>query len=86
MTTPSVGSVADVTSWPTNTDPVFYSSRRRTKPGMEITAAMAALLKKGMFSAGAFQTADCRKTCEELKAKGVEFVSEPKDQFYGGGV
>jgi catechol 2,3-dioxygenase-like lactoylglutathione lyase family enzyme len=45
--------------------------------------AMATLLKKGMFNAGAFQTADCRKTFEELKAKGVEFVSEPKDQFYG---
>ena len=45
--------------------------------------AMAALLKKGWFSAGAFQTADCRKTFEELKAKGMEFVSEPNDQFYG---
>jgi catechol 2,3-dioxygenase-like lactoylglutathione lyase family enzyme len=45
--------------------------------------AMTALLKKGMLSAGAFNTADCRKTFEELKAKGVEFVSEPKDQFYG---
>jgi catechol 2,3-dioxygenase-like lactoylglutathione lyase family enzyme len=45
--------------------------------------AMIALLKKGMISAGAFETADCRKTFEELKAKGVEFVSEPKDQFYG---
>jgi glyoxalase/bleomycin resistance protein/dioxygenase superfamily protein len=44
---------------------------------------IAALLKRGMFSSGAFQTADCRKTFEELKAKGVEFVSEPKDQFYG---
>jgi uncharacterized glyoxalase superfamily protein PhnB len=45
--------------------------------------AMIALLKKGMISAGAFETADCRKTFEELKTKGVEFVSEPKDQFYG---
>jgi catechol 2,3-dioxygenase-like lactoylglutathione lyase family enzyme len=44
---------------------------------------MAGLLKKGMFNAGAFRTADCRKTFEELKANGVEFVSEPKDQFYG---
>jgi catechol 2,3-dioxygenase-like lactoylglutathione lyase family enzyme len=44
---------------------------------------MAALLKKGMFNAGAFRTADCRKTFEELKGKGVEFLSEPKDQFYG---
>jgi catechol 2,3-dioxygenase-like lactoylglutathione lyase family enzyme len=45
--------------------------------------AMAALLKKGWFSAGAFHTADCRKTFEELRAKGVEFISEPEDQFYG---
>jgi catechol 2,3-dioxygenase-like lactoylglutathione lyase family enzyme len=45
--------------------------------------AMADLLKRGWFSAGAFHTADCRKTHAELKAKGVEFVSEPKDQFYG---
>jgi catechol 2,3-dioxygenase-like lactoylglutathione lyase family enzyme len=44
---------------------------------------MAGLLKKGMFNAGAFHTADCRKTFAELKAKGVEFVAEPKDQFYG---
>lgn len=42
-----------------------------------------ALLKKGIFSGGAFQTADCRKTYQELKEKGLEFVSEPKDQFYG---
>jgi catechol 2,3-dioxygenase-like lactoylglutathione lyase family enzyme len=45
--------------------------------------AMAGLLKKGWFSAGVFQTADCRKTYEEYKAKGVEFVSEPKDEFFG---
>jgi len=45
--------------------------------------AMAALLKKGWLSTGAFQTADCRKTAAELKAKGVEFVSEPKDEFWG---
>jgi catechol 2,3-dioxygenase-like lactoylglutathione lyase family enzyme len=45
--------------------------------------AMTSLLKKGWLSAGAFQTADCRKTAKELKAKGVEFVSEPKDEFWG---
>jgi hypothetical protein len=32
-------------------------------------------------SAPAFS--DCRKTFEELTAKDVEFVSQPKDQFYG---
>jgi len=41
------------------------------------------LIRKGWFSGGAFQTADCRKTFEEYKAKGVEFISEPKEQFYG---
>ena len=41
------------------------------------------LMKKGAFGAGVFQTADCRKTYEEMKAKGVEFVSPPKEQFYG---
>ena len=41
------------------------------------------LMKKGAFGAGVFQTADCRKTYEEMKAKGVEFLSPPKEQFYG---
>ncbi len=41
------------------------------------------LMKKGAFGAGVFQTADCSKTYEEMKAKGVEFLSPPKDQFYG---
>ena len=41
------------------------------------------LMKKGAFGAGVFQTADCRKTYEEMKAKGVEFLSPPRDQFYG---
>lgn len=45
--------------------------------------AMTALLKKGWLSSASFQTADCRKTFEEMKAKGVEFVSEPKDEFFG---
>ncbi|HEV2699030.1 MAG TPA: VOC family protein [Terriglobales bacterium] len=45
--------------------------------------SIGALMKKGWFSGGAFHTADCRKTYQELKSKGVEFVSEPKDEFYG---
>ncbi|HEX4487356.1 MAG TPA: VOC family protein [Terriglobales bacterium] len=45
--------------------------------------ALTALLKKGWLSSASFQTADCRKTFEEMKAKGVEFVSEPKDEFFG---
>jgi catechol 2,3-dioxygenase-like lactoylglutathione lyase family enzyme len=42
------------------------------------------LVTKGAtgFSAG-FTTDDCRKTYETLKAKGVEFTSEPTEQTYG---
>lgn len=41
------------------------------------------LVKKGAFGAGVFDTADCRKTYEELKARGVEFLAPPKEEFYG---
>src|SRR5215471_5746452 len=37
------------------------------------------------MGAGAFHTADCQKTYEELKAKGVEFMHPPTDRFYGIG-
>ncbi|HKD14796.1 MAG TPA: VOC family protein [Candidatus Angelobacter sp.] len=46
-------------------------------------ATIKALVKKGAFGAGVFDTADCRKTYEELKAKGVEFLAPPKEEFYG---
>ena len=49
----------------------------------EDVAAIKALVKKGAFGAGVFDTADCRKTYEELKAKGVEFLAPPKEEFYG---
>ena len=41
------------------------------------------LLEHEKMGAGAFETPDCWKTYEELKAKGVEFMGEPKEQFYG---
>ena len=40
------------------------------------------LMKRGVFGAGVLATDDCYKTYDELKAKGVEFTSPPKDQFY----
>jgi catechol 2,3-dioxygenase-like lactoylglutathione lyase family enzyme len=49
----------------------------------ESVTALQLLLKKGVLGAGVFQTADCRKTYEELSAKGVEFKSPPQDRFYG---
>jgi catechol 2,3-dioxygenase-like lactoylglutathione lyase family enzyme len=42
-----------------------------------------ALVAKGALGAGAFQTDDCRATYEELMARGVSFLSEPAERFYG---
>lgn len=57
------------------------------KPSPMFDEAAAAnvrnLLERDMLGAGAFETDDCKKTYEELKAKGVEFISPPKEQFYG---
>jgi len=41
------------------------------------------LLHQGRMPTHVFYTADCVKTYQELKAKGVEFASPPKEQFYG---
>jgi catechol 2,3-dioxygenase-like lactoylglutathione lyase family enzyme len=57
------------------------------KPGPmldeEAAAAVRLLLKKGVLGAGVFGTNDCRKTYDELKAKGVQFAGAPEDRFYG---
>ncbi len=42
-----------------------------------------ALVKKGAFGIGVFETDNCRATYEELKAKGVQFKSPPVERFYG---
>ena len=49
----------------------------------EAEKAIRTLLEMGLMGAGVFHTNDCRATYEELKAKGVQFKSEPKEQFYG---
>jgi len=65
------------------TDFIKIKGAENEATAKEDVNTIAALLKKGWFNAGVFRTADCRRTFAELKAKGVEFVSEPKDQFYG---
>ncbi|MFY9613881.1 MAG: VOC family protein [Candidatus Dormiibacterota bacterium] len=55
-------------------------------PGMDEASAetVRELVTKGAtgFVAG-FTTDDCQKTYETLKARGVEFTSEPEKQAYG---
>lgn len=40
-------------------------------------------IHKGLMGAGVFNTEDCRATYEELKRKGVEFISPPQERPYG---
>ena len=49
----------------------------------ETSDALRTLIRKGVLGVGVVQTADCRKTYEELKAKGVEFAQPPEERFYG---
>jgi catechol 2,3-dioxygenase-like lactoylglutathione lyase family enzyme len=68
--------------------PALHESMKKTETmpeGLdeESLAAIKLLLEKGIMGAGVFTTSDCRATYEELKAKGVKFRGEPKEQFYG---
>ncbi len=49
----------------------------------ETMDAFKVLLEKGVLGAGVLETPDCKATYQELKAKGVRFKGEPKEQFYG---
>lgn len=44
---------------------------------------LRAFIQKGLLGAGVFDTEDCRATYEELKRKGVEFMSPPQERPYG---
>lgn len=49
----------------------------------ETAASLAKLVEAGTFGFGVFATQDVFATYQELKAKGVEFTKEPKEEFYG---
>jgi catechol 2,3-dioxygenase-like lactoylglutathione lyase family enzyme len=44
---------------------------------------MRALVTRGAFGIGVFETDDIHGDYERLSKQGVEFVSPPKEQFYG---
>ncbi|MGW5651214.1 VOC family protein [Streptomyces humi] len=54
-------------------------------PGLdpESAEALRRLVAKGAIGAGAFRTDDCRGDYETFRARGVEFVQEPKERPYG---
>jgi catechol 2,3-dioxygenase-like lactoylglutathione lyase family enzyme len=49
----------------------------------ETAEQVRALVAKGVLGPGAFETPDCRRTFAELSERGVNFLSEPTDRFYG---
>jgi catechol 2,3-dioxygenase-like lactoylglutathione lyase family enzyme len=67
--------------------PDFEIILMEPKAGMlmdaETATQLRAIIDKGVLGAGAFHTDDCHATYQELKSKGVEFVSEPAERPYG---
>ena len=49
----------------------------------EDAAAFRRMMDKGSLGAVGLATDDCRKTHDELVAKGVDFIQEPADRPYG---
>jgi len=49
----------------------------------EIAEQIRSLVATGFLGPGAFRTEDCWATYRELAAKGVEFIEEPQERFYG---
>src|SRR5262249_22072109 len=49
----------------------------------EDAALLSGLVAKGSMAGGVIETDDCRKTYEELKARGVTFLQEPAERPYG---
>jgi catechol 2,3-dioxygenase-like lactoylglutathione lyase family enzyme len=53
-------------------------------PTNDVAAALQARRRSAGTPAISFTTDDCRRTYEELTAKGAVFLSEPKQMDYGG--
>ena len=49
----------------------------------EAAEQVLALVSKGAMGGGIFRTKDCRATCKELEARGLELAQQPVERFYG---
>jgi uncharacterized glyoxalase superfamily protein PhnB len=49
----------------------------------DMAAEIRSMMARGGLNGIIVQTDDCRAAYAELKARGVEFTSEPEDVFYG---
>jgi catechol 2,3-dioxygenase-like lactoylglutathione lyase family enzyme len=62
---------------------VLMPVRSGPKLPEEACAHLQSLIRAGHIGVGVFETTDCKKTYEELKARGVVFTSEPVERPYG---
>jgi catechol 2,3-dioxygenase-like lactoylglutathione lyase family enzyme len=49
----------------------------------ETAEEMKALVRRGVLGIGVFETDDVHGDYERLSKQGIEFISPPKEQFYG---
>ncbi len=49
----------------------------------ETAEQLLALVAKGATGPGILRTDDCRATCKEIEARGVELSQQPDERFYG---
>jgi len=49
----------------------------------ETAAQVRAFVAKGVLGPGVLRTDDCAATYEQLRERGVTFLSEPAERFYG---
>jgi uncharacterized glyoxalase superfamily protein PhnB len=79
----------DGTRWLTVNPPnqsdleIVLAEPREPMVAKDMIPHISALLQKNVMGACVWETADCRATYEELKAKGVKFTKEPTEEFYG---
>ncbi|MFI5488561.1 VOC family protein [Micromonospora echinaurantiaca] len=49
----------------------------------DVANQLRSLVATGHMSVGAFATQDCWASYRDLRARGVEFIEEPEERFYG---
>jgi catechol 2,3-dioxygenase-like lactoylglutathione lyase family enzyme len=86
VTVPEMGNFRWLTVSPPGQDDVSIVLMAVPEPpafDAQLTQEIKSLLAKGGTSTVFLVTDDCRKSFEELSARGVEFTEEPEERPYG---
>ncbi|MGB7818767.1 MAG: VOC family protein [Ornithinibacter sp.] len=86
VTVPEMGNFRWLTVGPPGQDDVSIVLMAVPGPPMVDAATdqqLRDLMGKGLAGTVFLTTDDCRRSYEEMKARGVEFVGEPEEQMYG---